>query len=179
MSPRGWSSAIQGDDGSTGSRKMKLHPCATQKLVSRLQNELVHLHHPHGKWFLHHDFVVGRVEFRFHAIQTRNLGPCFHLRFSPHFLPEIVVPIAHHVGCGEPVLAQAAGVLPRTQDQTAAADRCGAIEFGVVVPTVPLEEGSHDCQTRDSPAGIGKALSSFGAGNPAVADHLCRRRFVS
>ncbi len=59
MSPRGWSSAIQGDDGSTGSRKMKLHPCATQKLVSRLQNELVHLHHLHGKWFLHHDFVVG------------------------------------------------------------------------------------------------------------------------
>ncbi len=55
--------------------------CATQKLVSRLQNELVHLHHPHGKWFLHHDFLVGRVEFRFHAIQTRNPGPCCHLRF--------------------------------------------------------------------------------------------------
>ena len=33
--------------------------CATQELVSRLQNELVHLHHLHGKWFLHHDFVVG------------------------------------------------------------------------------------------------------------------------
>src|SRR6266851_9542533 len=35
--------------------------CAKQKLVSRLQNELVHLHHLHGKWFLHHDFVVGRI----------------------------------------------------------------------------------------------------------------------
>jgi len=74
----------------------------------------------------------------------RNLGPCFHLRFSPQFRSRTTLV------CEEPVLAQALPFYREHKIRPQALTDAARIEVGVVVPTVQLEECSHDCQTRDS-----------------------------
>ncbi len=67
--------------------------------------------------------------------------------FRPNPVPEVDASVASIPGGRESVPTQAAGLLSRTPDQTSAADRRGATDARIVVPTVRLEKCFDDRQT--------------------------------